>query len=377
MILSPQAALLQIQAQKKLASLLRNGILVAIFGSFALALILIGVIELALPRLVTDSDVEALARQYLWLGLPSLILAAVHFPLRFIWEGMGRVQLTILTSLGMFLVNIPLDMFLVLGIGPHEGLGGAGCGLATTISLLLGVLFSIWLVRRDRHLKMLLAPGRIESRQVGQLLAVGSPAATALLLEVSLFMLLALLVAPMGVQPLSAHQIALNVTSVLYVLPFSLALAVSIETGRLRASSDMFRLRAYVRRMLMLAALTGAVLSMLTWFIHDRVPALFTRNSEIQALAASLLLYAVAYQVGDALQMTAAAILRAFGRTHIVLAATLAAYWGIGLGGGSWLAWQLDWGVRGYWLALALGLTAAGLGLAVYLSSSSFWRKNR
>uniref|UniRef100_UPI0025D8F10A MATE family efflux transporter n=1 Tax=Sulfurivirga sp. TaxID=2614236 RepID=UPI0025D8F10A len=330
-----------------------------------------------LPHLVTDATVEALARQYLWLGLPSLILAAVHFPLRFIWEGLGRVRLTVLTSLIMFLVNIPLDVFLVLGIGPYDGLGGAGCGLATTVSLLLGVLFSIWLVRRDRHLKMLLAPGRIQGRQFRQLLAVGSPAATALLLEVSLFMLLALLVAPMGVQPLSAHQIALNVTSVLYVVPFSLALAVSIETGRLRAEADAVQLRQFALRMLSLAALTGAGLSVVTWLLHDRVPTLFTTDERIRSLAASLLLYAVAYQVGDALQMTAAGILRAFGRTRSVLAATLVAYWGIGLGGGSWLAWYQEWGVRGYWLALAVGLTTAGVVLTLYLSSSSFWRKNR
>ncbi len=325
-----------------------------------LAVLILGGLSLLLPQLIdAQTDIIKIAQHYLWAIIPGMAIFFIYDGYRFFWEGFGKTQLTLAFSFIAFLLNIPLDFFLVLGVGDWNGLGGAGCGVASSVLMILVTVGSHFYLRKDTAFASAWR-GKWSREHLRRLWAVGVPAALALIFEVSLFMVLSLFIAPYGAVALAAHQIAISITATLYVVPYSLAMAAAIETGRLMGAGQPEQLRRFLHRSLVLAALTGLALSLITWVGHEALPRLFTSEPAVTALASLLLLYAVAYQFFDALQSMAAGLLRGMQKTRFTFVATLVSYWGVGLGTGSWLATQ-GHGVQGYWMGIVLGLSSAAL----------------
>jgi MATE family multidrug resistance protein len=204
-----------------------------------------------------------------------------------------------------------LDWIAVTGVGSWSGLGGEGCGLATTVSFALMLIAAHWVFKHHPKLQTLqsVTPFNTKCNELYKtLLTLGLPAAFALLAEVSLFMLLALLIVPFGVTALAAHQIAINITTLLYVAPFSLATVLAIEAGRLHGLKANQKLKQFVLHSLLACALLGGLMSLITWTGYKVFPTWFTQDQRVIHISANLLLFAVAYQIADAIQMGAAAL---------------------------------------------------------------------
>lgn len=325
-----------------------------------LAVLVLGGLSLLLPQLIdAEAGILTVAQHYLWAIIPGMAIFFIYDGYRFFWEGFGKTQLTLAFSFIAFLLNIPLDFFFVLGVGDWNGLGGAGCGVASSVLMILVTVGSHFYLRKDASFASAWR-GQWSRDHFRRLWSLGLPAALALIFEVSLFMVLSLFIAPYGAVALAAHQIAISITATLYVVPYSLSMAAAIETGRLLGAAQLADLKCFVRQSLLLAGMIGLGLAALTYMGHDLLPHLFSRENEVVDMASVLLLYAVAYQFFDALQSMAAGLLRGMQKTRFTFVATLISYWGIGLGTGIWLAHQ-GYGVQGYWAGIVLGLTSAAL----------------
>jgi len=163
----------------------------------------------------------------------------------------------------------------------------------------------------------------------------------------------------------AAHQIALNFTSQLYMLPYSLAMALTVRVGYTIGRGRVRRLQRIVRTGLVLA-LAGSVGTglFILGFAHE-IAALYSPDPVVQGLAVSLLVFAAIFQMPDAMQVNCGGILRGCKDTRVPLVLMLLAYWGIGLplGYGLGLArlGGLEPGPQGFWIGLICALAAAAV----------------
>lgn len=346
----------------------------------ALGLAAIGVLLLlvspALMRLLAvDATVYPIATGYtkgVAMGLPGALLFQL---LRSFSEGNGRSKPVMAISIAAFLINIPLNYIYIHGLFGLPAMGGAGCGFATGTVQWLNAFALGWLLRDQlRPLLQHFAPP--QASELKALLALGLPIGGALFMEISIFAVVALLIGHLGAETLAGHQIAINLTSMTFMVPASLAVALTVMVGQSLGAGEPLR----ARRFALLGAITGIGFGALTALgmvtLGETVVAFYNDNIEVRKLAAWLLLFAACYQITDALQVTAAGSLRGYHDTRITLVITFIAYWVIGLPLG-YLLGLTDWllprmGVAGFWVGFIAGLSSAAILLNIRL-----WRISR
>jgi MATE family multidrug resistance protein len=199
-------------------------------------------------------------------------------------------------------------------------------------------------------------------------LKLGFPVGLTIFFEVSVFCIIALLISQSGAVIVAGHQLALNFTSLVFMLPLSFALAATTRVGHARGRQDEAGLLIAIATAFKITLAIGALT--VTMLVSGRhwIPLIYTDDAEIIALASYLLLFAALYQVSDAIQVTANGVLRGFEDTAVPMVLTLFAYWGVGLPIGYTLATTdiivAAMGPSGFWLGLFAGLSSAALLLA-------------
>ncbi|MCE8035621.1 MAG: MATE family efflux transporter [Halomonas sp.] len=322
------------------------------------------------------------------LGMPGV---ALFQALRAFSDGMNHTRPSLWISLVGLGVNIPSNFVLIYGgegltglfgtwlpawLQELPALGALGCGIATALSMWVMCLAMILYTRRSRaygSVSLWHSPTPPRWKLIGELLYVGVPIGVAIFVEVTLFTLISLFIASLGEVTVAAHQVALNYTSILFMLPLALSMALTVRVGNTLGQSKPERARLVAWNGVLVSVLIALLNSTLLWFTAEPVMALYTHDTAVQRLALSLVLLAMLYQVSDSLQVNLAGALRGYKDTRIIMVITLFAYWAVGLGGGHWLGTRglADWGgplgVHGYWIGLIAGLTVAAILLGVRL----------
>ncbi|MFC3716433.1 MATE family efflux transporter [Luteimonas soli] len=306
-------------------------------------------------------------------GVPALTL---YYCMRYLSDGLHWTLPTMVLGFGGLLLLVPLGWVLTFGLFGLPELGAGGLGIASAIMLWAQVLaFTAYLARSKRFasLDLFVRFDRPHWAAIRGLLATGLPIGVTVLMEGGLFIVTALLIGRLGELPAAAHQIAINVASLCFMVPFGLAEATTVRVGnavgRGRGSRGVRR-AAFAGGVLVLA--TQLVGGSILLFGHDHIVALYTRDAAVAALASSLLLYAAAFQFPDGIQVLSAGALRGLKDTRVPMLLAACAYWGIGMPLGAWLGLWLGWGPRGMWIGLIAGLVVAALLLgARFLRSST------
>jgi len=198
-----------------------------------------------------------------------------------------------------------------------------------------------------------------------RLFSLGLPVALALFFEVTLFAVVALMVSPLGIVDVAGHQIALNFSSLMFVLPLSLGVATTIRVGyRLgQGSAEQARVAAWTAQGVGVCMV--AITALFTVIFRHQIALLYNDNPEVVALAAQLMLLAAIYQFSDSIQVIGSGILRGYKDTRSIFFITFIAYWLLGLPSGYTLA-MTDWvvprmGPAGFWCGFIIGLTSAAV----------------
>ncbi len=325
-------------------------------------------------------------------GMPG---AALFQALRAFSDGMNHTRPSLWISLIGLGVNIPSNYVLIYGgdgltallgewlpawIQALPALGALGCGIATALSLWTMSLAMALYTRRApayREVSLWHSPSPPRWRLIGELLHVGLPIGVAIFVEVTLFTLIALFIASLGEVTVAAHQVALNYTSILFMLPLALSMALTVRVGNTLGQQRPVYARQVAWFGIVVSVAVALFNSALLWLTAKPVIGLYTHDLEVQRLALSLVLLAMIYQVSDSLQVNLAGALRGYKDTRIIMVITLASYWLVGLAGGHWLGTRgvtgliEPMGVHGYWVGLIAGLTAAALLLGMRLQRIS------
>lgn len=316
----------------------------------------------------TPAHLRDLTRRFLaaisW-GLPATALFAV---LRNYCEGMGRpLPVTAISIAGLVLL-VPLNYVLIHGKLGLPRLGGVGCGWATAIVSWLMLLMLLAYVLRSPHfarVRLLHQRSRPEPVRIASFLRLGLPIGIAIFFEVSVFAIVAILISPLGELQVAGHQIALSLTSLLFMFPLSFAFCLTIRVGHALGRNDPAAIRHTCKVGLAAMALFAALSALFLIVARYPLTGLYSDNLEVRLLAADLLLFAAAYQIVDALQVGAAGSLRGLHDTRGPMVITLIAYWLVALPMGYVLGLTFLSGERygpyGFWTGLVAGLSLAAL----------------
>jgi MATE family multidrug resistance protein len=221
--------------------------------------------------------------------------------------------------------------------------------------------------QRARWYPMLFATGlrRPNRQRLTDLLKLGLPIGGAMFTETSIFAGAALLIGRLGATVLAAHQIALNYSALMFMVPASLGQALTVKIGHRLGAGDPQRARRFAglgALTSILFALSSAAVMLL--FPHY-IAAAYTPDQEVRALTAAILVYSASFQLFDGLQVTAVGSLRGYHDTRMTMWITVIAYWGVGLPLGYLLGLTdvlgAARGVFGLWTGLIAGLAVAAL----------------
>ncbi|WP_066962616.1 MATE family efflux transporter [Microbulbifer sp. Q7] len=321
----------------------------------------------------TEEPVRKVMVHYLLALATGILPFAFGSALRGYCEGMAQVRPVMRIYLAAAALNIPLDILLVFGWGPIPAMGGAGCGWATSLVCWCIAIALYWHAGQDpayRALKLTLIPPRPHWPTLRHLLAVGMPICIGAASEVTFFASLTLLLASYGATIVAAHQIAMSIGSVFYLVALALAQAVSIRTAQVLGQGRPRRARFVstvgVGSGLIYALCTGVILISL----RNLLVLAYTGNPEIIAVAANLLLLAAAFQLVDVAQAMAWGALRGYKDTRVPMYIQLFSYWLVGLSAAYWMGEQY-WGVYGYWVGICVGLGTAAVLLILRLRNTS------
>ncbi len=310
---------------------------------------------------------------YIAFGLPGV---ALYQALRFFWEGLGTTLPTMWISFLALLVNIPLNALFIYGYGVVEPMGAAGCGVASAIVMWLmfvvGFVYAVRapLTRSLVRFKQFDWP--VWKQGVADIVNLGVPNALALIFEVSLFSFIALFIAKLGSVVIAGHQVAISFTSLTFMLPLSIAMAITVRVGKGYGENSRQAVLVSLYTGIGFAVVIGALLSVVTYLLRDQIVTMYSKDHEVLLLASTLLIYAAYYQVFDAIQVACAGGLRGLHDTRVTMVVTFFSYWGVGLAGGYVLAFT-DWltetpmGVQGFWFGIVMGLLLAAILLTIRL----------
>lgn len=345
----------------------------------ALGLSLLGMLAIRNMAPVLElMDVEAAMRPivlgYLeglsW-GIPA---AAAFLAMRSYTESLGHTKPVFWISLFGLLMNIPINYALIYGKFGLPELGGVGCGWATAVVMWVMAIAMYFYTRKSAtyaKARLDFSALSFEPHNILYMLKVGLPTGLTIFFEVSLFSVIALLLGPFGAIIVAGHQVALNFTGLLFMLPLSLAIAVTIRVGHARGRSDKAAASYTIGTALRLTVFTATLMAGLILLFRHQVPFIYSNDLAVHAVTTGLLFFAALYQIPDALQVTANGALRGFEDTTVPMMLTLVAYWGVGLPVGFILA-RTDWvvpmmGAAGFWIGLIAGLSTAAVLLGLRL----------
>ncbi|MEZ5602666.1 MAG: MATE family efflux transporter [Burkholderiaceae bacterium] len=337
-------------------------------------------------------EVAAVARTYLWAaaaGLPAALLFRVFHALS---NAISRPKAVMAINLAGVALKVPLNALFMHGWQHGDAaivpaLGGAGCGVASAIVAWLSVLLALAALRAEPlYRKLGLVGGRWLVRpdfaRLRGLLALGVPIGATYLVEVTSFTFMALFLARLGATTAASHQIAANLAALAYMVPLALATATSVLVAQSLGAARPAEARARAWAGIRVALGCAAAIALVMFVSRERLAALYTTDATLVAAAAPLLALVAAFHLFDATQAMCSFILRAYRITTLPMLVYVVSLWGVGLGGGWWLAFEAAasghaWapqvaGARGFWIASGASLAIAAAALATILAR--VWR---
>jgi multidrug resistance protein, MATE family len=303
------------------------------------------------------------AQEYLsgltWGIIPALWLLAI----RGFMGAVNRPQPGLWITLAALPANALLVYLLIHGEWGLPRMGLFGAGLATTIINFIMFVVSLWFAHARRPFRKYHVLGRLwqfDWLLMRQLILIGAPISLSFLLEFGVFAAAALLMGLISTNALASHQIALQVTAILFMVPFGIGMAATVRVGHAVGRKDAPAVRraglvAILLGIVLVSALTLAVF--LARFAIGRFflgEALEARGAVID-LTATLLMVGATFFVADGIQTVAAGALRGMNDTRIPLVFAALSYWAIGFTTACWLAFWTELGAVGVWIGLSCG----------------------
>lgn len=355
-------------SEGKVGLLLNNAKLLAfILMAVELAALFAGVT--VFPLVSDDEVMVQVATDYLYFLMLCVPASVMLRCLQGHFEGYGHTRPAMIIAFIGLLLNIPMNYAFVFGWGPIPAMGGAGTGLTTAVihymmMVALLVLMAVY-PRYRRNITQMWANRRADWRVVREIFYKGLPLGVASLCEMTFFCVVTLVIAPLGALAVGAHQVAINVSAVLFMFPLSLSIATAIRSAYHVGARDKERFDALLRTSITFMLVVILSLASLTIIFRREIISLYTDDVSIIDLASGLLFLCAVYQLSDALQALMSGLLRGCHETQAITWVNMFSYWVIGFPLACILI-RTDWivpamGPAGAWVSFVVALTITAL----------------
>ena len=343
-----------------------NGLALGALFSMPLMLAVAGFVAL-MPRFGFHGDVLALIRPYigtvLWSALPLMIYVAFR---RYL-QAMNVVRPVMIALITANMINIAGNYVLIFGRFGFPEMGVVGSAWATVFArVYLAVFLLLVVIRRERRYSTGLHDVSMwpERDRLVRLFRLGLPAALQITIEVGVFAAASALAGGVGPAAVAAHQIALNLASFTFMIPFGMASAGAVRVGQAVGRGDVAGVRAAGNAALLIGGGFMAAAGLVFVAMPRPLLRLFTDDAGVLAIGFTLLAIAAVFQLFDGVQAVSTGLLRGLGDTHTAMVWHLIGHWAVGLPLGYVLCFRQGWGVPGLWIGLSTGLILVGIVLA-------------
>jgi MATE family multidrug resistance protein len=313
-----------------------------------------------LPHLGQDPEVVQLAKPYLTISAWTMIPLMIFQTLRCYADGMSETKPAMIAIIIGNVLNIILNYMLIFGHWGAPKMGVPGAALGTLISRIVMIFLIISLLRKWKDLwEPIRTAHYLEytKRKTITILKLGIPSGLQMFFEVSAFAGAAMIMGTLGAKSQAAHQIAINLASITFLICTGMGMAATIRVGNKLGKKDVRGIRnagisALIQIIIFMAL--GAILFVL---FRNYLPLIYVEDREVIEIAATLLILAALFQVSDGIQIVAAGALRGLQDVTVPFVITFISYWLIGLPISYLSAHYFDLGPSGIWMGLVIGLT--------------------
>ncbi len=307
-------------------------------------------------------EVLPVARAYVLASIPGVVPFFAFIVLRQTLQAMGRVAPIVWAVVVGNVANLALNWALIYGYAGLPELGAVGSGWASTLArwvmalVLLGLSWPLtriylWPPR----------PGAAAWVPLRAMLALGLPIGVQFSLEFGAFAAIGVLMGWLGTGAMAGHHVALNLSSLTFMVPLGIAQAAAVLVGRAVGREDPAAARRAAGAGLLAAGLFMSVTALAFLTAPGALARIYSRDAEVLAVAVSLLPLAGVFQVFDGLQVVAIAVLRGVGDTRAPMLVNVLGFWIFGMPISLWLGFYMGAGPVGLWWGLVVGLAAVAL----------------
>ena len=347
----------------RVAQFCRQGIVIALVLTIPCFLI----IPLAAPMMEiigVEESIRPIVVDYLLalrLGLISLFL---FFALRFVNEGLFSTDAIMYITVSAIPINIALNFIFMYGYFGVPAMGAVGLGYATAIVwTLMFIAIGIYTLTVKKYKDIKFLDGYFKPRItiIRQILKLAIPLSLTLFLEVLLFALVGLMISRYALEIIAAHQIALNVSALIYMIPLGLSIAVSARVGYAYGQHNLnnCQLAAFVG--ICIAIMISLTSTIVLFTIPETITRIYTSEVAVIGPTLSLLAIAAIFLIVDSIQVIAASALRGLHDTFVPMIIAGVSYWVVGFTTGYYLAEFQGMQAEGYWFGFVSGLSAAAV----------------
>ena len=347
-----------------------------LFLCIVLSLLLFGIILLAKPLMYLmkqPEEVVVLTMPYLDIIAISLIPLIIFQGFKQFSDGLSLTKHAMYATIAANLINVGINYLLIFGKFGFPKMGILGAGIGTLVSR-IAMIIIIWiLLKNNQKAKAFVTQIKLfvlDSTMLKRIINLGLPSAMQMFFEVAIFTSAIWLSGLLGKNAQAANQIALNLSSMTFMIAMGLSVTAMIRVGNQKGLKNYVELQRIAKSIFLMGIMFASVFALLFFIFHDIFPALYLDledvnnyldNQEVVAIASKLLLVAALFQISDSAQVVFLGALRGLQDVKIPTILTFVSYWVIGFPTSYFLGKETAYGSTGIWIGLLVGLASASI----------------
>ncbi len=309
-------------------------------------------------------EVVALAMPYLGIVAFSMIPLMIFQAYKQFTDGMSRTKYGMNATVLANIVNVVLNFMLIYGFWIFPRLELVGAAYGTLISRIVMMVFIIWILNTRKKFKpffVWLKVKEIKKAIFTKIINLGFPTAMQMLFEVGVFTAAIWLAGTMGTVDQAANQIALNLSSMTFMIAVGLGVTATIRVGNQKGLKNFTELRRISISIFLQVFIIECFFAFAFIMLKDLLPTIYIDHETVVNTAASLLLIAGLFQLSDGFQVVVLGALRGLQDVKIPTVITFIAYWIVGFPISFLLGKTFGFGSQGIWIGLLMGLTVSAV----------------
>lgn len=360
------AQLLGAENTKQIPFTVLQAVYVAALLSIAVLAAGYGIVDPVLSRLNLEAHVHDIAKHFLGFLSLGIFPLFVYTVLRSFIDSLGKTRVTMMITLCSLPINFVLNYVFIFGKFGMPALGGVGAGLASALTYWCICIISFIIIRKAAPFPgygIFLTMYKFSWEACKNMLKIGLPIGFAVFFETSIFAAVTLLMSHFNTVTIASHQAAMNFASLLYMLPLSVSMALTIVVGFEAGAARFKDARSYSFIGIMMAVGFSLLTAACILLFREQIAGMYTSDPDVLRLTQHFLIYALFFQLSDAVAAPIQGALRGYKDVNYTLAAAFISYWVIGLPVGYAVGTFTGLGAYGYWIGLIAGLAAGAVGL--------------